>query len=126
MHTNNICFTNQFIFNLNNKCHQCPLYSCKRGFSTPNMVPSMMNLPKYATSTSFRCIAVDQRLSIFHQYVQVLTTNHFSNVKIMLKKHYYKYFKNLEIYNKGEVRLSLILEVLVKNPQGVHNEQICK
>ena len=76
------------------------------------MVPSMMNLPMYATSTSFRCIAVDQRLSIIHQYVQGLTTD----VKIMLKKHYYKYFKNLELYNKGEVRLSLILEVLVKKP----------
>ena len=31
VHTNKICFHNQFIFNLNNKCHRCPLYSCQRG-----------------------------------------------------------------------------------------------
>jgi len=49
----------------------------KRPFCISNMVPSMMNLLKYATSTSFWCIAVDQRWSI----IQGLTTN----IKIMFK-----------------------------------------
>ena len=49
----------------------------KRPFCISNMVPSMMNLLKYATSTSFWCIAVDQRWSI----IQALTTN----IKIMFK-----------------------------------------
>ena len=42
VHTNKICFKNQFIFNLVNKCHRSPLYS--RPKSIPKIVPSVMNL----------------------------------------------------------------------------------
>ena len=68
MHTNKICFTNQFIFNLNNKCHRCPLYSCQRGFLASRIwCPPWWTSPNMQHPQVFRCIAVDQKWSIIYR-----------------------------------------------------------